>query len=136
MKIRLKSKMTDPGWETEKIPRTKSERICKNDLQRFCAKERILRKGVLCMVNWDYVILAWRIPRTEEAGRLPSIGSQRLGHDWSDLACMHPFIKYLLSTRLCVIIYVIFVLSYSDQLSYLTKCFETSWQTSKISNFN
>ena len=26
-------------------------------------------------------ILAWRIPRTEEPGRLKSIGSQRLGHD-------------------------------------------------------
>ena len=26
-------------------------------------------------------ILAWRIPRTEEPGRLQSIGSQRVGHD-------------------------------------------------------
>ena len=26
-------------------------------------------------------ILAWRIPRTEEAGRLQSIGSQRVRHD-------------------------------------------------------
>ena len=26
-------------------------------------------------------ILAWRIPRTEEPGRLPSLGSQRAGHD-------------------------------------------------------
>ena len=26
-------------------------------------------------------ILAWRIPWTEEPGRLPSIGSQRVGHD-------------------------------------------------------
>ena len=31
-------------------------------------------------------ILAWRIPWTEEAGRLQSVGSQRVGHDWSDLA--------------------------------------------------
>ena len=31
-------------------------------------------------------ILAWRIPWTEERGRLQSIGSQRVGHDWSDLA--------------------------------------------------
>ena len=31
-------------------------------------------------------ILAWRIPWTGEPGRLQSIGSQRLGHDWSDLA--------------------------------------------------
>ena len=26
-------------------------------------------------------ILAWRIPRTEEPGRLQSVGSQRVGHD-------------------------------------------------------
>ena len=26
-------------------------------------------------------ILAWRIPRIEESGRLQSIGSQRVGHD-------------------------------------------------------
>ena len=31
-------------------------------------------------------ILAWRIPRTEAPGRLPSVGSHRVGHDWGDLA--------------------------------------------------
>ena len=31
-------------------------------------------------------ILAWRIPGTGEPGGLPSMGSQRVGHDWSDLA--------------------------------------------------
>ena len=31
-------------------------------------------------------ILAWRIPGTGEPGRLPSMGSHRVGHDWSDLA--------------------------------------------------
>ena len=34
-------------------------------------------------------ILAWRIPWTEEPGRLLSIGLHRVGHDWSDLACTH-----------------------------------------------
>ena len=28
-------------------------------------------------------ILAWRIPWTEERGRLYSMGSQRVGHDWA-----------------------------------------------------
>ena len=28
-------------------------------------------------------ILAWRIPKTEEPGRLQSIRSQRARHDWS-----------------------------------------------------
>ena len=31
-------------------------------------------------------ILAWRTPRTEEPGGLQSMGSHRVGHDWSDLA--------------------------------------------------
>ena len=31
-------------------------------------------------------ILAWKIPWTEEPGGLWSMGSQRVGHDWSDLA--------------------------------------------------
>ena len=34
-------------------------------------------------------ILAWKIPRTEEAGGLQSKWSQRVGHNRSDLACMH-----------------------------------------------
>ena len=34
-------------------------------------------------------ILAWRIPQTEEPGGLQSIGSHRVGHDWSDLTCTH-----------------------------------------------
>ena len=31
-------------------------------------------------------ILAWRIPRMGEPGGLPSVGSHRVGHYWSDLA--------------------------------------------------
>ena len=31
-------------------------------------------------------VLAWRIPGTGEPGGLPSVGSHRVGHDWSDLA--------------------------------------------------
>ena len=38
-------------------------------------------------------VLAWRIPGTGEPGGLPSLGSHRVGHDWSDLAaaagCFH-----------------------------------------------
>ena len=30
-------------------------------------------------------VLAWRIPGTGESGGLPSLGSHRVGHDWSDL---------------------------------------------------
>ena len=31
-------------------------------------------------------VLAWRIPGTGEPGGLPSMGSHRVGHDWSDAA--------------------------------------------------
>ena len=31
-------------------------------------------------------VLAWRIPGAGEPGGLPSMGSYRVGHDWSDLA--------------------------------------------------
>ena len=31
-------------------------------------------------------VLAWRIPGTGEPGGLPSMGSRRVGHSWSDLA--------------------------------------------------
>ena len=33
-------------------------------------------------------ILTWRIPWTEEPSVLQSMGSQRVGHNWSNLACM------------------------------------------------
>ena len=31
-------------------------------------------------------VLAWRIPGTGEPGGLPSMGSHKVGHDWSNLA--------------------------------------------------
>ena len=39
--------------------------------------EDLLEKGMATHSS----ILAWRIPWTEEPGRLQSIGSQRAGHD-------------------------------------------------------
>ena len=47
-------------------------------------------------------VLAWRIPGTGEPRGLPSLGSHRVGHDWSDLAaaaarmgCCHcPTVKW------------------------------------------
>ena len=34
--------------------------------------------------------LAWKIPWTEEPGRLQSMGSQRVGHDWATSQRLHP----------------------------------------------
>ena len=36
--------------------------------------------------------LAWRIPWTEESAGLQPIASQRVGHDWSDLARTHAYV--------------------------------------------
>ena len=41
-------------------------------------------------------VLAWRIPGTGEHSGLPSTGSHRAGHDWSDLAAAA-------AARLCVV---------------------------------
>ena len=38
-------------------------------------------------------ILAWRIPGTEEPSGLPSMGSHRVGHDWSGLAATAHYAK-------------------------------------------
>ena len=43
-------------------------------------------------------ILAWRIPWIEEPGGLLSTGSHRVGHDGSDLACMHALEKEMATT--------------------------------------
>ena len=48
-------------------------------------------------------IRAWRIPWTEEPGRLQSIGLQRVGHDWSKSAC----------TQACIYVYIYIFLSKS-----------------------
>ena len=37
-------------------------------------------------------IVAWEISCTEKPGGLQSTGSQRVRHDWSDLACLRSFI--------------------------------------------
>ena len=41
-------------------------------------------------------VLAWRIPGTGEPGGLPSMGSHRVGHDWSDLAAAAVSMSYSL----------------------------------------
>ena len=54
-------------------------------------------------------ILAWRTPWTEEPGRLQSIGSQRVRHDWSDLARMHTSIwisRYISRMFVCIHFYL------------------------------
>ena len=38
--------------------------------------------------------LAWKIPWTEEPGRLPSMGSRRVGHDWATSLSLFTFMHW------------------------------------------
>ena len=44
-------------------------------------------------------VLVWRIPGMEEPGGLPSMGSHRVGHDWSDLAAAAATYSLILSSH-------------------------------------
>ena len=44
-------------------------------------------------------VLAWRIPGTVECDGLPSMGSHRVGHDWSDLAAAAARTPYVWQRR-------------------------------------
>ena len=58
-----------------------------------------LQKGIAT----HFSILAWRIPWTEEPGRLQSMGSQRVRHDWVTNTFIPPHYAWLLflSSSLC-----------------------------------
>ena len=55
-------------------------------------------------------VLAWRIPGTGEPGGLPSMGSHRVGHDWSDLAAA----------------------AYSSDTKFCSNIFLSSWSTDPV----
>ena len=54
-------------------------------------------------------VLAWRIPGMGEPGGLPSMGSHRVGHDWSDLAsaAAADLIKEVENSRHSIYIYML-----------------------------
>ena len=51
-------------------------------------------------------VLAWRIPEMTEPGGLPSMGSHRVGHDWSDLAAVAVAMFYVC---VCVCVYCMYI---------------------------
>ena len=48
-------------------------------------------------------VLAWRIPAMGEPGGLPTMGSLRVGHGWSDLAAAAAAFQKQVSFRICII---------------------------------
>ena len=68
-------------------------------------------------------ILAWRIPLTEEPGRLQSMRSQGVGHNWSNLACIRQILHYVFMNKL--------LLSPFQDASFLF-LFHKAWQFFKF----
>ena len=56
----------------------------------YSPEEPQLSSWLIIMTSYQYLmclhVTSWKIPWTEEPGRLQSMGSWRVGHDWSDLA--------------------------------------------------
>ena len=67
------------------------QRICQRHLQAAASSQTLMTVSLLLFL-WlssfygELVKLPWRILGTGEPGGLPSMGSHRVGHDWSDLA--------------------------------------------------
>ena len=69
-------------------------------------------------------ILAWRIPRTEGPGKLPSIGSQRVGHDWMTKHSTCVFHRcHLLYRGFSLQFLVLWILGVMKWCWILSKCF-------------
>ena len=76
-----------PGGAGGKEPASQCRGL-KETRVRSLGQEDPLEKGMATHSS----ILSWRIPWAEEPGGLPSIGSQRVRYNWSDLAyiaCKH-----------------------------------------------
>ena len=68
-------------------------------------------------------VLAWRILETGEPGGLPSMGSHRVGHDWSDSAAAAAAIWY---TKCTYNVYNIVYPAYTISPVYITFWFHSS----------
>ena len=65
------------------------ESACQCRRHKSCSFDPWIGKIPWSGMAAHYSVLAWSIPWTEEPGRPQCVGSQRVGHDWSDLACTH-----------------------------------------------
>ena len=68
-------------------------------------------------------VLAWKIPGTGEPGGLPSMGSHRVWHDWSDLAAAAAYHVNILFYKLFVFSFLNSILSSSKILQRKFKIF-------------
>ena len=66
-------------------------------------------------------VLAWRIPGTAESSGLPSMGSHRVGHDWSDLAAAAATLRIMYSLSSGIFFYLSRVRVYFNFISTLVE---------------
>ena len=71
LKHKISVKKGFPGGSDSKNLPAKETRVQSLSQEDLLEEEMATRSSTL----------AWRIPRTEEPGRLQSVGSQRVGHD-------------------------------------------------------
>ena len=71
-------------------------------------------------------VLAWRIPGTGEPGRLPSMGSHRVGHDWGDLAAAAATRQYLHGRQAKVLV------TYLSSLKWLAQFYKDTRHSTKV----
>ena len=89
LKLRIESInhiQTGWGWASQVAHWVKNPPTVQEIQEMWVQSEDPMEEGM----ETHFSILAWRIPWTEEPGRLQSTASQRVGHDWSDWACTHP----------------------------------------------
>ena len=76
-------------------------------------------------------IPAWRIPWTEELGGLQSIGSQRVKHDWSNLARTHTHARAHTHTHTCTDFAITELWGHGPAISLVWTCSLTGTLASK-----
>ena len=95
-------------------------------------------------------VLAWRDPGTGEPDGLPSVGSHRVGHDWSDLAvvaaamCNNPTTQYRFSSQIIISRTILFSRIRFPIFKCMRCCSKffseeektTSWSLTRIMNYN
>ena len=75
--------------------------------QLVSSMDWISLKKIFFKIFWVYIVtsmekamaphsstLAWKIPWTEEPGRLSTMGSRRVGHDWATSLSLFPFMHW------------------------------------------
>ena len=79
-------------------------------------------------------ILAWKIPWTEEPGRLQSVGSQRVGHDWATSLAgrlneiKHKLLSTVIVTAISSITFII-TTSATTATAFTVVIYKALWQT-------